>query len=37
MMELGFLGKMMDSAGVAEELHPCRRGLCKEEDDSPRR
>lgn len=37
MMELGFLGKMMGSAGVAEELHPRRRGLCKEEDDSPRR
>lgn len=35
MADSGSLGKTMGSAGLAEELHPCRRGLCKEEEDSP--
>lgn len=38
MVESGFRGKMMGSAGMAEDLHPRRRGrgLCKGEDDSSR-
>lgn len=35
MADSGSLGKMTGSAGLAEELHPFKRGLCKVEDDNP--